>query len=242
LFDWASSGHERTINQPIKPGLVIIGNKLSTNDFTKDWLDMDFAKLSVLDGLQSAAAFKRLQTKWAQRGVEIDTAEKLILRYYSTFQVICIPDLPEGNLGPSVKYTRIIKDQYEKLYNRIRSISEMQRKSKSSLQRLLDVETFNAYLQHAFHTLSISLQNSIDFYEYSKLDISAPSEFNEHLSLVLMKMLNDRYDTSVETGQEAKLLNHITPYLAWCIVTQVKASGKHLGTAPVSPSFVKHSG
>jgi hypothetical protein len=175
-----------------------------------------------------------LKEQWAKRGKIIHTAEDLILCYYSSFKVICVPDLPAGIAG--IKPSRLIAEQYKKLYREIQRASKKLRNRKLRLGMNLDVESFNLYVEHAFNRLTRDLQSYIDFYYLASHDEIIPTRINEHLAAVIVKMLKmGKYSTSNELGQEKKLLSRLIPYLAWCIAATIQALPEGSGESIKSP-------
>jgi hypothetical protein len=223
LFEWASSGHERTVNQRVRPGLIIIINKLPSKASTK-WLDVQLATDTLLSHLELSDTFSELRSKWSERGKEVKTAVDLINCYYDSYRVVCVPELGNGD----VKSTRLISQQYKALYGEIRSASRRLRQKKMEVGMNLDSESFNTYVEHAFHKLSKNLNSCIDFYYLASKDQKVPSRISEHLTSLIVKLLEkENYSTSNEIGQETDLLDRLAPYLAWCIATQLR-----LGSAP----------
>src|SRR6266480_2674730 len=204
LFEWASSGHERTLNQRCKPGLIIIIN--NATKISEEWLDVGYATEKLLSAFGLSGNFQELKEKWAKRGRDISTATELIHCYYASFRVIVVPSLPEGL--SAIKATRVISEQYKTLYAEICNTAKRQRENKKRAGMQLDVDTFNSYLDHAFRRLTKDLKYSIDFYYLARRDGDAPSRFSEHLTSVVIKMLEiQKYDSSNDTGQEAKLFS-----------------------------------
>jgi len=206
------------VNQRIRPGLIIIINKL-TNRADSKWLDVDYATQTLLSHFQLSGAFSEECDRWAKRGKTIQTAEDLILCYYDSFRVVCIPDLVDA------KSARLIAQQYKTLYGEIRMASRRLRNKKKELGMNLDVKSFSTYVEHAFNRLSRNLRSSIDFYYLAGRDQQIPSKFSEHLASLIVKLLNkESYNQSNKTGQELDLLSRMTPYLAWCIANQLPVS------------------
>jgi hypothetical protein len=215
LFEWASSGHERTLNQRIRPALVVIVNKF-TDKSDAEWLDENYATKTLLAHFQLSDAFADQREKWVKRGKTVNTAEDLILCYYDSFRVICVPNLT------NFKSASLIMKQYQTLYREIRSSSVRLREKRKQYGMNLDSESFNTYVEHAFHRLAKDLKSPIDFYYLASKDSSIPRSFNEHLTVVVTKMLKaSEYDSSDQIGQERDLLNRLTPYIATCIASQL---------------------
>jgi hypothetical protein len=184
------------------------------------WLDVDFATKRLLSTFQLSGAFSDLCKKWAMQGKSISTAEDLILCYYDSFRVICVPDLVDP------KSANLIAKQYRTLYLEITRSSAKLREKRVRVGMNLDVQSFSTYVEHAFNRLTKDLAAPIDFYYLSSKDPVIPSRFNEHMTAVIVKLLHQSdYQRSDQTGQEKQLMDKLTPYLASCIAIQMAGSG-----------------
>jgi hypothetical protein len=222
LFNWASCGHQRITNQRVRPSLVMIINKFVLQD--SDYLNVDYATEKLLSQFQLSGSFSEQVDEWQKRGKTLKTASDLILCYYSSIRVVCIPAHPGGHGSEARKAARYIAQQYRVLDQEIRLAYKRQRDTKLSLDMNLTVETFNNFVDHAFDRLSRNLNTSIDFYYLSTQHRSAPSSFNSHLTNLIYRLLQaNNYDKSNEVGFEEVLLQNLLPYLSWCISTQVRS-------------------
>ncbi|QDS72494.1 hypothetical protein FKW77_010061 [Venturia effusa] len=215
ILKWASSGHERTVNQRIRPALLIIINKFQQRS-DPQWFDVNHATERLLSHLQLSGSFDELRTKWADRGKIIQTAQDLILCYYESFRVIYVPDLT------SPQSSGVISQQLQCLYQEIRLASSRLRAERNKVGMDLDTESLNTYIEHAFNRLAKDLKAPIDFYYLSSNDPVIPTRFSEHMTAVIVKMLaKEDYAKTDSIGQEMDLLNRLTPYLASCIAMQI---------------------
>lgn len=215
LFKWAANGHERTVNQRVRPGLLIVINKDVPNSDEK-WLDVDYATKTLLAHLQLSTAFAQYREVWRQRGKVLNTAEDLILCYYDSFRIICIPSL-------SSTTTQKIATQYQKLYHKVRTLSGQVRRKKVQANMNLTVPSFVKYLEHAFSRLTKDLTSSIDFHYLASKDAARPTTFREHLTALLVK-LKEKEDVRVDDSEfvpEAALVDRLTPFVACCIASQI---------------------
>ncbi|KAM0227446.1 hypothetical protein ACHAP5_012176 [Fusarium lateritium] len=119
MFRWAKDGHERTLNQRVRPGLIIVLNKMPMD--SHDVLSsIKKATRQLLPSFQKSTRFQELQQKWRARGRNIQNAEELILCYYDSFRVISIPQHTPSS--PAV--VQVISDQVKNLYNEILAVSD----------------------------------------------------------------------------------------------------------------------
>ena len=219
LFEWASSGHDLTLNQRVKPGLIIIYNKDSQEHNSNiRRLDPDFAKRALLSQLELSSAFEELRDKWARQGKTLRTAEDLILCYYDSFRVLFIPQLTAKTAG-------IIAKQYRTLYSEICESSSRLRAKRMSVGMRLDVVSFDVYIEHAINRLAKGLDSQIDFYYLANRDSATPSKLSEHLTALIAKLrIKEGYALSTGDRDEEVLLKRLIPYLASCIASQMPSA------------------
>jgi hypothetical protein len=187
LFEWASSGHERTLNQRIRPGLVIIINKFPDKS-DAEWLDENYATRTLLAHFQLSDAFAEQREIWAKRGKTVKTAEDLILCYYDSFRVICVPNLTTS------KSASVILQQYRTLYREIRSSSARLQEKRKHYGMNLDAESFTTYVEHAFNRLAKDFKSPIDFYYLASKDPIIPRYFNEHCMSLKVQIICSHVD------------------------------------------------
>ncbi|KAI0423414.1 hypothetical protein F5Y09DRAFT_357001 [Xylaria sp. FL1042] len=220
MFKWAKEGHEKTLNQRVRPGLIIVLNKMS--DGSHDSLaDVGQATKRLLDNFQRSNRFADLQRRWMSRGKQIHTAEELILCYYDSFRVVSVPQYTSSSPS-TVKKT---SDQIKSLYNEICKMSELMMKKRQSLDKQLDTARLSAYLAQTLVSLGQDYQGTIDFHRLSKQDSSLPRRFSEHLLYVMSNIAVDRhFNTSEALGGEVNLVSQMTSYIAACIVAQIDST------------------
>jgi hypothetical protein len=230
LIKWARSGHERTLNQSIRPGLVIVVNKLAPGN--DKWLDVNYATEELLNTYPPSGAFDDLRRKWATRGENLQTAEDVILRYYDSFRVVCIPDFVPSAYNSAAAMTPLVARQLKELDREIRTSSQRLRRKRLDVGMNLDVTSFTTYVEHAFNRLTKDLRAPIDFYYLESRDPTVPSRFSEHLTSVIIKLLSRyNYNHTNERKQEENLLSRLIPYLACCISLQIPSSAEASGEA-----------
>ena len=219
LFTWASSGHDLTLNQRIKPGLIIIVNKDRQDPGTNArWLDPDYATRTLLSQLELSPVFRELRNKWVAQEKILRTAEDLILCYYDSFWVLFIP-----NLG--LRTARLIAKQYRTLYSKIRQSSKHLREKRMKVGMKLDVVSFDVYIEEALNRLAKGINSQIDFYYLANRESAMPSKFSEHLTALIARLwIKEGYDLSTGDRNEEVLLARLTPYLASCIASQMPST------------------
>ncbi|KAK3330701.1 hypothetical protein B0H66DRAFT_528046 [Apodospora peruviana] len=217
MFKWAKDGHEKTLNQRVRPGLVIVLNKMA-QDFQETLSTVDKATKSLLDSFQKSARFGELQKRWQARGRSIKDAKDLIYCYYHSFRVIPIPQHTTSSPATSQR----ISNQIKVLYGEIHSMSARIRLKRRSLNMDLDVASLNAYLLQSVNALANNYNNALDFHRLSDGDSALPRRFSEHLLQLMSNMVKLRgLDITQEVGGEGNLVEDMIPYIAACIVAQV---------------------
>ncbi|KAK5656422.1 hypothetical protein OQA88_4803 [Cercophora sp. LCS_1] len=223
MFDWAKDGHEKTLNQRVRPGLIIILNKMS-HDSQNAMVDVQTATQRLLDSFQNSTRYAELKKRWTARGREITCAADLILCYYHDFRVISIPTYVP--MSPTT--AKKISDQIKILYGEIRSMSYRIRTKRVALNMNYDVTSLSSYLLQSVTSLSKAVQNTLDFHRLADGDSSLPRRFSEHLLQLLSNMVKLRkLDTAQDVGGECQLIKDLVPYIASCIVAIVLPGEKN---------------
>ncbi|KAK0628303.1 hypothetical protein B0T17DRAFT_149884 [Bombardia bombarda] len=217
MFTWAKDGHEKTLNQRVRPGLVIVLNKMA-NDTQDAMSSVDKATNSLLDSFQRSTRYGELRSRWHARGRIINSAKDLILCYYHSFRVIAIPQHTTASPATSKR----ISSQIKVFYGEILSMSNRIRQRRRFLNMDLDVASLNAYLLQSVTTLARDYNNALDFHRLADGDSALPRRFSEHLLQLMSNMVKLRQlDTTQILGGEVKLIEDLIPYIAACIVAQV---------------------
>lgn len=221
MFRWAKGGHERTPNQRVRPGLIIVLNKMSM-DTHDSILSTERATRQLLQSCENSTRFQELQQKWRVGGKPIGTAMELIRCYYDDFRVISIPQLTRSS--PST--VQSIADKIKTLHGEILAMSEKIREKRKSLNLNPETSSLNAYLHRSAAALGRDYENSLDFHELSAGDISPPRRFSEHLAQLMARVVKLRHlETSQAAKGESELVFQMIPYIAACIVAQIDHKG-----------------
>ena len=198
----------------MRPGLLIIINKDAPSSDER-WLDVGFATDTLLEHLELSSKFADLQRRWRRRGRIISTAKDLILCYYDSFRILCIPSLtPET--------THEIAIQYRKLYEEIRVISGLVRRKKMQVGMNLNVRSFGNYMEHVFSRLAKDLRSSVDFHYMASKDAKRPVKFREHVVALIVKLKEEEENVDPPCDiQEAGLVDRVIPFIACCVASLI---------------------
>jgi hypothetical protein len=216
LFDWAKTGHEKTLNQRVRPGLIIIVNR-NTEKAHRALGSIDETTQHLLTSFQKSSRFKEMKKLWKVRGRSINTARDLIRCYYYDFRVISIPTY---TTQPEVAAK--IAEAVRSLYNEIRIMSDRVRKTRMRFNLDLDVSRFGACFKHAAEMLAKDYRRAIDLHEVSSGDSPLPKTFSEHLVQLMSNMAKARgLEKADKIGGESRLIQDLLPFIAACIVAQL---------------------
>lgn len=204
------------------PGLLIIINKDAPSPDER-WLDVNYATNELLRHLELSTTFEELKTEWRLRGRPISTAKDLILSYYDSFRIICIPSLtPET--------THAVAAQYSRLYNEIRGMSERLRRKKMLVHMNLNVRSFCTYVEHVYNRLARDMESSVDLHFLASKNTDQPIRFRDHVVALIVKLKEDEENIDPPSdAQEAKLVERVIPFIACCIATKFPKSDIELG-------------
>lgn len=220
MFSWAKDGHEKTLNQRVRPGLVIVLNKVPQESL-QNLSSVRKATRDLLKSFERSARFAELRMSWRNRGKIINSAEDIIFRYYDSFRVISVPQ----HTNSPVTAGRI-SSQIKVLYGEIRSMATRihGRKRQLSTDFDLDVSNLSASLVKSVEVLARDYKNTLDLHRLAVDESALPRDFHEHLLSVMWQMAKQRgLDVSDEIGGEVTLVNNMLPYIAACIVAKANS-------------------
>lgn len=119
--------------------------------------------------------------KWKRKGLEITSVETLLLRYYSSFKAIHIPE----NGRPE-----LIRQQVAKLYDEISRATEESHEQKKTQRMLLSSTDLQSYLQCAFDWFSNVLDKPFDFIQASFSNSSIPLDFGGNITKLALNIMH----------------------------------------------------
>ena len=191
LVEWTAAALEKSSNQPVLPHVIITLNAL---DHTDEGLwDVESSTRDLLDKLARCvhdnAIFKRYAQFWRERNRRIETAEDLILSYYSSIKIIRIPN---------GKRPTKVATQITALRTQIHSVCEVARRNKKMLRMLLDDEELDTYLQFAFDHFASTLDTPFDFVQASFVNSPVPHDFAGNILKLAINMMRLRPKDSAE--------------------------------------------
>lgn len=220
LLEWAHENYSKSLNQPIKPHVIIAFNK-STNQTADDqWSELN-ATANLLDAanaqIHQNATFVRFAQRWKQLHYKVDTMKKLMECYYSSVHVVRLPHKDRYQL---------LHQQRQVLQDRIQWCCQQTRQDKEERGLLTDVDEFGMYLSLAFDHFSETLDKPFNFVEASlmrnPLSLSFPADMRYFVK-ELAERLQVRDDIKI-------LFTSLTSLVASCILLNA-ARKKHIGKA-----------
>ncbi|KAK5662366.1 hypothetical protein OQA88_8276 [Cercophora sp. LCS_1] len=213
LFEWSKDGLERTFNQRVRPGLIIIVNK-NTPDDDNLLPNVDNTTDMFLESVERSVKFGEYKQKWRSRQRRVNTAADLIQCYYDDFRVVSLPlhsDMPSTASRVAL--------QIKRLYHEIRTLSDNIHSRRKAHDLTMDTATFNAYFERSVEILARDHTSSLDFHPLSEDDSPLPTRFSEHMAIVLgkrAKLGNSRLFST--NGGELQMVKKMTPFLACSIL------------------------
>ena len=161
LIVWAATALEKSSNQPMLPHAIIVLNALPIDNPAKLW-ETEPSTGEILHRLARTVhrtpVFKDYAKFWRDRNRVIESAEDLILSYYSSIKIVRVPT-PER---PS-----LVALQVAKLQKTIGTACSIARENKVRLRMLLDEDELDLYLQYAFDHFAQTLDTAFDFVQAS---------------------------------------------------------------------------
>ena len=225
-MEWASLGYENTLNQRTPPALLVVINNIELPD--RSWYDVSDATKTWLARLDESvdpergitfSKYEQLRSKWSCRGTTISKPSELLLRYYSEFKVVYIP-----NALTRSQTHRNVHSQYQKLHNEIRALALSTAKKKEEANLLLDTTSFQLYVQQALIHFAEKHGNPFDLEEVLGNMRPAPSRFKDHVINILLHM---RIKFGIK--QETKLLELMAPLVAAAVAFSASQGGNGIG-------------
>ena len=169
--------------------------------------------------MELSTRFEELKEEWRLRGRPISTAKDLILCYYDSFRIICIPSLTPDT-------THDIAVQYSRLYVEIRGISERLRRKKLQVHMNLNVQRFCNYIEHVFNRLAKDLSSSVDFHFLSSKNLQRPTKFRDHVTALIVKLKEEEENVDPPCDvDETQLVDGVIPFIACCIASHSRTAG-----------------
>ncbi|KAF2792920.1 FabD/lysophospholipase-like protein [Melanomma pulvis-pyrius CBS 109.77] len=178
LFDWASGSLEASTNQGTLPHAVIALNFTDIHVNSNLWKVPNAtqalltANKHVLEPIIGVPKFQKLADKWRRKGKRIHTILDLIHCYYSSFQVVRLPD---------EKDLLLLSKQVSQLHTTISERCDVAYLSKKRARLLSSAEDFGFYIQQAFSHFSRNLHHPFDFKEYSFRRNPIPQNLGDHI-------------------------------------------------------------
>lgn len=209
LIKWGSASLEKALNLPRLPHAIVVLNMTSVE--VTDW-DPKEATRSCLESIDAynslgeVPEFEELAQAWKKDAdVDITSAHALLMKYYSSFEVVRIPD------GKG-RFT-LLDQQAKTLHQVIGNKCAHSFKSKQEAHMPVTTDGLNKYLQAGFDHFSSTLEEPFNFIK-AELETNPPAEdFADHmweLTLLLMQVN--------EAPTEQSVLQDLARIAAPCIV------------------------
>ena len=181
LLEWGNACLETSLNQPVLPHAILVLNAVDVGDDEEDRWDVDKATDELLNSAQAAFEqepfFREYKKLWQEsHNVRINSAEEMLLRYYSSLKLIRVPQKSE-------KTYMLIHDQVTKLKGGIVYGCEKSKFDKRAARRLCTEDQLEEYLSAAFEHFRKRLDEPFDFVKVSlrSADLQVARDFHDHI-------------------------------------------------------------
>lgn len=212
LVNWANIGYDTTTNQRLRPFLVLIINNDDRNN-AEEWCNVDFATQKILSQLSDSVWFEEQKVLWQKRGKRIESSADLLNCYYDGLHVVSIP-------SPNATPTRVILEQYEKLYELVRKGSSRAQRRRRYLGMKATAENLSLYMEIAFEHLAEDFQAPIDFHDLIQQVHQLPQNLPDHFTQALVEYVRARRLPQHES------VAIFSEYLTSCVALRVLESPK----------------
>ncbi|KAI8626701.1 hypothetical protein F5Y19DRAFT_445247 [Xylariaceae sp. FL1651] len=220
LIPWAAESIYKSLNQAVRPHVIIILNAVNPNLPKADWgIKQSTEKyIGALDiGFQHDPYLEALAVGLSQdAGISIKTIDGLLKHYYSSVTVVLIPEKGHHNL---------MNEQVRKLYTVIKDKSEMAQKGKAAARMLLDAERLNQFLALAFDHFSQYADKPFDFMNESLRQNPLPGTFGGNfvqLALAAQRVGDRRSGGPIRNP--AELFDRLLPLISSYITLDAERS------------------
>ncbi|KAH6613399.1 hypothetical protein F5144DRAFT_616347 [Chaetomium tenue] len=176
LISWADVAVRTSSNQPVLPNAIVVLNS-SDQDIPPDLWDVSkstekvFEDFNEINYEDDADEFVKFAKAWLEsgNGTRITTIKDLALRYYSSVQIIRLPNKAQ----PARMLT-----QAAQLRSCISDASLRARNARLQSRMLLDVEQLQGYFHDALSHFARTLKEPFDFVQASFRHSPIPADFS----------------------------------------------------------------
>jgi hypothetical protein len=209
MLKWASSSIEGVVGQPAKPHIIIVSNFTDPGINVAGW-DSRSATRNLLDTYASAINVnpdvKRHAEYWKSVGRPVKSTEDLILCYYSSVQVVRIPQ--KGRYG-------LVNQQITTLHRSIQRRCTEAEENKKRLRVMFNTEEFQIALSAGFDHFSSGLDEPFDFVELSCSLNPIPTDFGGNILRLALAIKSDPKFRNSSGREIFKELGHM---VASCVM------------------------
>lgn len=231
LIKWGEVSLESSLNVPRLPHAVVVINKTPID--VDEW-DSDTATRSLLDSVEAHEGFGKvpdfeaLAAQWNSRdsSFHVRTAHDLLLKYYSSFTVVRIPD-GSGRFGLLDQQLGVLQEVV------LRRCLESMSTKQSARMPVTSVET-NKYLQAGFDHFAATLTTPFDFIKLEFEHSPPPEDFADHIWALMLLLVQENGNSDPEA-----LLSTLGGVISCCIVLNARQrAGEPTFMTSPSPSSI----
>ncbi|KAF4630883.1 hypothetical protein G7Y89_g7253 [Cudoniella acicularis] len=209
MLQWAAASIEGSVNQSAMPHAIIVLNFTDPSTDPSGW-STSSATDSLFNTYSNAVWDNddvRIHAKyWQERGTPVNNTKDLLLCYYSTIDVVRMPQ--KGRYA-------LVDQQVQELNAQIQSKCTDARENRKRLRVTFNSEEFQAALSMGFDHFSKRLDAPFDFVELSWNLNPIPKDFGGNILRLALAIKNDPLMKNA-TGPE--IFKHLGHMVASCIM------------------------
>jgi hypothetical protein len=209
MLQWAASSIEGSVNQSAMPHAIIVLNFTDPNIDPNGWT-VESATNSLLNTYAKAvyenADVRNHANYWQKKGRPVATTKDLLLCYYSSVNVVRIPQ--KGRYG-------LVDNQVAELNHQIQKRCLEARENRRRLRIIFNAEEFQAALSMGFDHFSNRLDEPFDFVELSWTLNPIPKDFGGN---ILRLALAIKDDPKMANASGREIFQHLGHMVASCVM------------------------
>jgi hypothetical protein len=209
MLKWAYSSIEGVLGQPVKPHVIIVSNFTDPSINSPGW-DVRTATRSLFDTYATAIHdnidIRSHVQYWEGADIDVKSTYDLLLRYYSSVDVVRIPQ--KGRYG-------LVNDQIAKLHECIKRRCMEARDNRKRLRVMFNTEEFQTALSMGFDHFSTGLDEPFDFVELSCRLNPIPKDFGGNILRLALAIKDDAKFANASGRDIFKNLGHM---VASCVM------------------------
>ncbi|KAL6689739.1 acyl transferase/acyl hydrolase/lysophospholipase [Trichoderma pleuroticola] len=208
LVEWADASINKSVNQPLRPHVIIVLNAVEMTADDKQWKSQYGTKKLLEDYKDSVHKLRRLKEilLTIKASSPIGTTEDLLKHYYTSITVLKIP-----HKGCYMQIDKQLMDLHKIISDKCTDSYTV----KKEIRMLLNAERLPRYVNAAYDHFTQYLDEPFDFVTEARRHLPPPQDFGGHVLNFILFM----YD-QLETSKISiiGLFNRLSSPIASCIM------------------------